>query len=52
MSNIIRNPIEKRKQIYIQKLLDAGIYKVSNRQLYNLTLAELENTYKSRTQNN
>ncbi|MBB2478888.1 Fur-regulated basic protein FbpA [Bacillus sp. APMAM] len=48
MSNIIRNPLEKRKQIYIQKLLDAGIYKVSGRQLYNLTLSELENTYQSR----
>jgi len=50
MSKIIRNPLEKRKQIYIQKLLDAGVYKVSGRQLYHLTLSELESTYKSRSQ--
>ncbi|MFC7392919.1 Fur-regulated basic protein FbpA [Scopulibacillus cellulosilyticus] len=45
MNNQLREAIEAKKQYYIEKLLDAGIYKVSNRQLYRLTLSELERIF-------
>ncbi|CAM3045460.1 Fur-regulated basic protein FbpA [Sporolactobacillus spathodeae] len=36
---------EQRKQFIIEQLLDKGIYKCRNHQLYELSLDELENTY-------
>ncbi len=50
MANFLREAVEKKKQMYIQKLLNAGVYKVSDRQLYDLTLSELETIYKARVE--
>jgi hypothetical protein len=38
----LRQAIEKAKEYYIQKLLEVGIYKRSDRQLYQLTLTEMQ----------
>lgn len=46
MTNQLRQAVEDRKQFYIQKLLNAGIFKRANRQLYELTLSELEKEYR------
>lgn len=46
MTNQLRQAIEDRKQFYIQELLNAGIFKRANRQLYQLTLSELEKEYR------
>ncbi|HET7629649.1 MAG TPA: Fur-regulated basic protein FbpA [Bacillales bacterium] len=45
MSQQLRKAVERKKQTYIQRLLDAGIYKSGNCQLYELTLSELEKEY-------
>jgi hypothetical protein len=37
----LRTAIEKVRQCYIEKLLEAGIFKGADRQLYHLTLSEL-----------
>lgn len=36
---------EEKKDVIIGKLLDLGIYKSKNQQLYELSLRELESTY-------
>ncbi|RYL89770.1 Fur-regulated basic protein FbpA [Sporolactobacillus sp. THM7-4] len=45
MSDRFQTENEQRKDFIIGKLLDGGIYKTENRQLYELSLKELENTY-------
>jgi hypothetical protein len=45
MSNQLREAVTRKKQDYITKLLEAGIYKASDRQLYELTLSELEQEF-------
>lgn len=45
MSYGLRYVVEKRKKQLIEKLIDVGIYKVLNKQLYELTLDELEKEY-------
>ncbi|WP_242224096.1 Fur-regulated basic protein FbpA [Bacillus cereus group sp. BfR-BA-01380] len=45
MSYGLRYAVEKRKKQLIEKLIDVGIYKVLNKQLYELTLDELEKEY-------
>jgi len=42
MSKQLREAVEQKKQQYIEMLLEAGVYSVTDRHLYNLTLSELE----------
>lgn len=42
MGNGLRFVVEERKKQLIDKLIRAGIYKVPGKQLYELSLAELE----------
>lgn len=45
MVNRLRKAVDDKKQFFIQELLNRGIYKRANRQLYELTLSELEKEY-------
>lgn len=45
MSYGLRYAVEKRKKQLIEKLIDVGVYKVLNKQLYELSLDELEKEY-------
>jgi hypothetical protein len=47
MSKFLREAVEKQKQIYMKRMLEAGIYKESDLRLYQLTLSELEQIYQS-----
>jgi hypothetical protein len=47
MSKFLREAVEKKKQIYMKRILEAGIYKESDLRLYQLTLSELKQIYKS-----
>ncbi|HYK71996.1 MAG TPA: Fur-regulated basic protein FbpA [Pseudoneobacillus sp.] len=47
MSHQLRQAIEKAREYYIEKLLEVGVYKLSEHQLYELTLSELESIYKN-----
>lgn len=47
MSNQLRQAIEKARQYYITKLVEAGVFNYSEQQLYKLTLTELEDIYKN-----
>ncbi|CAM4320064.1 Fur-regulated basic protein FbpA [Bacillus manliponensis] len=42
MGNRLRFAVEERKKQLIDKLIRAGIYKVPGKQLYELSLSELE----------
>lgn len=46
MSGILTVPDEDKKELIIEKLLDKGIYKAGNQQLYELSLRELEAAYR------
>jgi hypothetical protein len=46
MADQMRYALEKAKEFYIQKLLNLGIYKQTDLQLYQLTLTEMEAIYK------
>lgn len=46
MQNHLHDGIEEKKDFYIDKLLDRGIYKTKNQQLYELSLSELEQEYR------
>jgi hypothetical protein len=46
MSKFLREAIEKKKQFYAKRLLEAGVYKESSL-LHQLTLSELEKIYQS-----
>ncbi|RYM04589.1 Fur-regulated basic protein FbpA [Sporolactobacillus sp. THM7-7] len=52
MSNDNKEINTRRKDIMIEKLLDRGIYKTGNHQLYELSLKELEHTYQKLAQAN
>jgi hypothetical protein len=45
MSNQLRRGIETLRQHYIQKLIEGGIYKASDLQLFSMTLSELEKIF-------
>ncbi|EZP78920.1 hypothetical protein H839_03591 [Parageobacillus genomosp. 1] len=47
MSKLLREAIKKKKQFYMKRILEAGIYKKSDPRLYQLTLSELEQIYQS-----
>jgi Fur-regulated basic protein A len=47
MSKFLREAVEKKKQFYMKRLLEAGIYKESDLRLYQLTLSELKQIYQS-----
>jgi hypothetical protein len=49
MSNFLRSEVERLKKHYINKLLDFGIYKTDDQQLYELTLTDLEEIYLKET---
>ncbi|PLT34495.1 Fur-regulated basic protein FbpA [Bacillus sp. V5-8f] len=42
MSTQLRTAITELKQYYIDKLVHAGVFKQSDRQIYSFTLTELE----------
>ncbi len=44
---MLRKIIERQKQFYIEKLLEAGVYKAADGHLYEKTLSELEQVYES-----
>ncbi|WP_085524374.1 Fur-regulated basic protein FbpA [Tuberibacillus sp. Marseille-P3662] len=44
MTHDFRKAVESKKQYYIDRLLNAGIYKVRGLHLYRLTLGELRIT--------
>lgn len=46
MSIQLRNAIDKLRHCYIDKLLQAGVFKEGEAQLYQLTVSELENLYR------
>ncbi|UAL49711.1 Fur-regulated basic protein FbpA (plasmid) [Sutcliffiella horikoshii] len=45
--SLLRKQVESRKTYIIEQLLRKGVYKKDNTQLYELTLNELEEAYKS-----
>ncbi|MDG4656244.1 Fur-regulated basic protein FbpA [Ectobacillus antri] len=45
--NILRKLIENQKRFYIEKLLEAGVYKNLDDHLYEKTLSELAQVYES-----
>ncbi|ABS21731.1 Fur-regulated basic protein FbpA [Bacillus cytotoxicus] len=47
MSSQLRFAIENRKKQLIDQLIGAGVFKILNRQLYELSLEELEKEYKN-----
>ncbi|MED1204019.1 Fur-regulated basic protein FbpA [Heyndrickxia acidicola] len=49
MANYLRAEVERLKNHYIAKLLDYGVYKLEDQQLYNLTLTDLEEIYLKET---
>jgi hypothetical protein len=47
MTNLLRKIIESKKKFYIERLIDAQIYRTSDVQVYEMTLSELEQVYNS-----
>ncbi|MCO7126211.1 Fur-regulated basic protein FbpA [Sporolactobacillus shoreicorticis] len=52
MSNTLTRSYEEKKSDLISKMLDHGIFKFKNHQLYELSLTELENVYQKHLRNN
>ncbi|WP_453993474.1 Fur-regulated basic protein FbpA [Bacillus nitroreducens] len=46
MGKLLRHAIQSKKEEMINTLIQHGIYKKNNKQLYELTLGELEDEYK------
>jgi hypothetical protein len=46
MKNILRNAVQQRRQLLIDKLLKIGVFKKEDRHLYEWTLSDLEEEYK------
>ena len=46
MENILRNAVQQRRQILIDKLIKIGMFKKDDRHLYEWTLSDLEEEYK------
>ncbi|MEH7245930.1 Fur-regulated basic protein FbpA [Neobacillus niacini] len=46
MKNILRNAVQQRRQVLIDKLLKIGVFKKEDRHLYEWTLSDLEEEYK------
>lgn len=47
MAKILRDAVEMKQQILINKLIKLGLYKKDDKHLFELTLSELEWEYKS-----
>ncbi|MDP4104859.1 MAG: Fur-regulated basic protein FbpA [Bacillota bacterium] len=47
MNNILRHAVEKKKQYLMDKLIALGTYKKNDEHLFELTLSELEEEYRS-----
>ncbi|MEH7254149.1 MULTISPECIES: Fur-regulated basic protein FbpA [Bacillaceae] len=45
MENILRNAVQQRRQILIDKLIKIGVFKKDDRHLYEWTLSDLEEEY-------
>ncbi|WP_018664547.1 Fur-regulated basic protein FbpA [Heyndrickxia acidiproducens] len=45
MESYLYTAKEERKNYYIEKLLEEGIYKIAERQLYELPLGDLKRIY-------
>jgi len=45
MGTVLRNAVQLKRQTLINKLIKVGIYKKDNKQLYELTLTDLEKEY-------
>ncbi|MDR4947359.1 Fur-regulated basic protein FbpA [Neobacillus cucumis] len=52
MENLLRKAVQIKKQFFINKLIQSGVYKKNNRHLYEWTLSELEREYKQIKQEN
>ncbi|MTT30596.1 Fur-regulated basic protein FbpA [Terrilactibacillus sp. BCM23-1] len=52
MSTYLHKAEEKKKNRYINRLLNLGVYKTKNRQLYELSLQQLEQEYDKVTSKN
>lgn len=46
MAKILRNAVERKQQLLINKLINFGLYKKEDKHLFELTLSELEMEYK------
>lgn len=46
MGNILRKAVEDRRKKLINKLIAFNVYQKEDKNLYNLTLTELENEYR------
>lgn len=47
MSALLRQAVEHKRQKLIEQLINADVYKKDGKQLFELTLSELENEYRS-----
>ncbi|WP_100488421.1 Fur-regulated basic protein FbpA [Sporolactobacillus pectinivorans] len=47
MSALLRQVVEIRRQELIDQLIEADVFKKDGKQLFELTLTELENEYRS-----
>jgi hypothetical protein len=46
MGNILRKAVEDRRQRLIDRLLAFSVYKIADKQLFELALTELEHEYR------
>lgn len=44
--SVLKEAVEKKRQELIELLISAGVYEVNNRQLYELTLTELQDEFR------
>ncbi|MBM7653375.1 Fur-regulated basic protein FbpA [Neobacillus cucumis] len=52
MENLLRKAVQIKKQFFINKLIQSGVYKKNNRHLYEWTLSELEREFNQIKQEN
>ncbi|MED4224621.1 Fur-regulated basic protein FbpA [Neobacillus cucumis] len=52
MENLLRKAVQIKKQFFINKLIQSGVYKKNNRHLYEWTLSELEREFNQIQQEN
>jgi hypothetical protein len=46
MTRLFRQPVELKRQELINQLIDADVYKINGKQLFELPLSKLERTYR------
>ncbi|MCP8615382.1 Fur-regulated basic protein FbpA [Salirhabdus salicampi] len=51
MQNYLREAVEKLRNYYIDQLIEAGLYIKSDREVYSLTLSELQSIVKKTLKN-